>query len=269
MAIALGLHQAPKHRGPYAKAEREEGGRAWWLSYVMEKTFSVIFGRPSSVGDFTPTAPLPELFPPYVQGINAAEYQISDEEYQVARENDIDAVAFWRDMINLSNVRDGILRMSNVSTSMGQPATASNDPDYLRLVSDQLNALLYLHPRLDFKVRPDASLRDTIGDLSHHNALQVVATHLQTHLSQPAPAPSIHSARTSLQTVLETRSVDGKTMCLWMWLYYTFSAMVVLFLHFAHDPLHPDAAADLALLSDCEGTGKRYEESGRGGIGSE
>ena len=37
MAIALGLHQAPKHRGPYAKAEREEGGRAWWLSYVMEK----------------------------------------------------------------------------------------------------------------------------------------------------------------------------------------------------------------------------------------
>ncbi len=35
-----------------------------------------------------------------------------------------------------------------------------------------------------------------------------------------------------------------------MWLYYAFTSIVVLFLHFAHDPLHADATFDMALISD-------------------
>ena len=35
-----------------------------------------------------------------------------------------------------------------------------------------------------------------------------------------------------------------------MWLYYAFTSVVILFLHVAHDPLHPNATADMALISD-------------------
>lgn len=35
-----------------------------------------------------------------------------------------------------------------------------------------------------------------------------------------------------------------------MWLYYAFTSIVVLFLHFAHDPLHAEATFDMALISD-------------------
>ena len=211
-----------------------------------DRTFAVIFGRPSSVGDFNSTAAFPKLY----ASIEDDDHGLSEEDYTLYRTNDMEAVAFFKDMINLSNVRIGILRMSLVFVRGVTQASGSDDPPYLRLVSDQLSTLLELHPRLDFEVRPDASLRDTIGDLSHYNALQVVATHLQTRLSQRAPEAAIMSARTSLQMIIDTRNEDGKTMCLWMWLYYAFTSAVVLFLHFAADPLHADAASDLALIGD-------------------
>jgi hypothetical protein len=96
-------------------------------------------------------------------------------------------------------------------------------------------------------------LRGSISDLAHYNAIQVIAVHLcPANGSAPLPGKAILSARATLQLVLETRT-KGTTMCLWMWLYYAFTAAVVLFLNCISDPLDADAVLDLALLDELKG----------------
>ena len=41
-------------------------------------------------------------------------------------------------------------------------------------------------------------------------------------------------------------------MCVWMWLYYAFTAATVLFLHCIANPSHPDTALNIACISDLE-----------------
>ena len=41
-------------------------------------------------------------------------------------------------------------------------------------------------------------------------------------------------------------------MCVWMWLYYAFTAATVIFLHCIANPLHADTALNLAAISDLE-----------------
>ena len=41
-------------------------------------------------------------------------------------------------------------------------------------------------------------------------------------------------------------------MCVWMWLYYAFTAATVLFLHCIANPTHPDTALNIACIGDLE-----------------
>lgn len=41
-------------------------------------------------------------------------------------------------------------------------------------------------------------------------------------------------------------------MCVWMWLYYAFTAATVIFLHCIANPSHPDTALNIACIGDLE-----------------
>ena len=41
-------------------------------------------------------------------------------------------------------------------------------------------------------------------------------------------------------------------MCVWMWLYYAFTAATVIFLHCITNPSHPDTALNIACIGDLE-----------------
>ena len=143
-----------------------------------------------------------------------------------AASNEVAAVDFFNDMIDLALTREKFLTASAHGTS---------------LESTEITALLGGH-ELGLNNSSSLSLRRCISALSHYNALHIVL---------PESPEAAMGARVSLQLMIETSS-DGKTMCLWMWLYYAFSSAVILFLHCMREPLAEHTTLDLALLSDLE-----------------
>jgi hypothetical protein len=141
----------------------------------------------------------------------------------VAASNEVEGVEFFNDMIDLALTREKYL----------QPSRRDS------LESTKIATLLGGH---DFALgdRSFLSLRESISALSHYNALHVVV---------PNTLEAAMAARASLQLITET-SGDGKTMCLWMWLYYAFSSAVILFLHCIREPLAEHTTLDIALISD-------------------
>ena len=145
--------------------------------------------------------------------------------------NELEAVAFFNDMIDLTRLRDSIL----TSTLPTLQSPTSTSALLLSTLRDETQGTFAPSSALS-----TTSLRDSISDLAHYNAIQVIAVHLcppSSTLSSNSvrtrstglPAEATLSARATLQLILETRT-RGTTMCLWMWLYYAFTASVVLFL---------------------------------------
>ena len=156
--------------------------------------------------------------------------------------NETDAVQFFREIIKLSNNRDIALR--NNPGALSQEAVLSTIQELLPVSLRSPNQLgIYT-----------LSLRRSISTLAHYNAVQVVSFQLSPLKS--LPSLTLESSRISLRIVLETRS-NGTTMCLWMWLYYAFTATVVLFVNAISHPKHDDVVLDLTLLEEfkelCEG----------------
>jgi hypothetical protein len=157
-------------------------------------------------------------------------------------ENELHAVQFFHEIITLSNNRDRALR--------SKPGALPREA-----LLSILQEILLVSLRSPNQLSPQAlSLRSSISALAHYNAVQVVSFQLSP--SKSLPSLTLDSARASLRIVLETRS-NGTTMCLWMWLYYAFTATVVLFVNAISHPRHDDVVLDLTLLEElkelCEG----------------
>lgn len=196
------------------------------------RTFCAVFGYPSVTDSnakiFNADEPMP--------------FQSAIEDDTIFGANEVNAVQFFREIITLSNNRDNALR--NKPGALSLEALSSTLQETLPVSLRPLNQL-----RLS-----NLSLRSSISALAHYNALQVLSFQLSPLKS--LPSLTLASARTSLRIVLETRS-NGTTMCLWMWLYYAFTATVVLFVNAISHPKHDDVVLDLTLLEElnelCEG----------------
>lgn len=131
---------------------------------------------------------------------------------------DVTAVEFYKDMINLSKIRDSTLRaLPNAGAKLSQDPSFES-PDYLRAASSELKKLVQGNARLDFQIRPDSSLRETISDLTHYNAIQIIDSHLYADHS----FEGVRAARTTIQIILEARSEAWKALCLWLAFFRTF-----------------------------------------------
>jgi hypothetical protein len=226
------------------------------------RTFCTTFGYPSTSG-YTSSPSENDRPQPFQPTGRATSPPIAvDANNAIFGRNELEAVAFFNDMINLTRLRDKILNSTAVPTI--QPP-----PEY---TSALLRSTLRDTAQGSFSPSAFATshLRASISDLAHYNGIQVIAVHLcpPASLSSGAsrfPSEAVLSARATLQVVLETRT-KGKTMCLWMWMYYAFTAAVVLFLHVVADPLNADAVLDLALLDElkalCEGLGTDADSEG-------
>lgn len=96
-----------------------------------------------------------------------------------------------------------------------------------------------------------AKLRSQILILAHLNAV----ISLDRRLNEANPAIISKQAILAAQETIRLITEDGKegiVKCIWMWLYYSFSAVVVLFLFIIHNPLQNEAALNCALISDVE-----------------
>lgn len=138
-------------------------------------------------------------------------------------------------MIDLTQNRDPTL---DLATQLSLPQAPEALDHWMQAVQHDRQSPL--EQSLTFK------LRSEIRDLAYHNAIQVISARITQR--GPPLAESVDSARTSIRIITDTRS-RGHTMCLWMWMYYGFTAAVVLFLQTLADPSHIDVILDMALLS--------------------
>ena len=113
---------------------------------------------------------------------------------------------------------------------------------------DMSPALNSLHHRLTQKPPLHSPLRTSIRDLAYHNTILVLSSRQQPTTNSPYP---LLSARTTLE-IITSASHEGELMCVWMWLYYAFTAATVLFLHCIANPSHPDTALNIACIGDLE-----------------
>ena len=120
-----------------------------------------------------------------------------------------------------------------------------NIHDQIQDMSPVLNSL---HHRLNQKSPLHSPLRTSIRDLAYHNTILVLSSRQQPISNSPFP---LLSARTTLD-IITSASHEGELMCVWMWLYYAFTAATVLFLHCIANPSHPDTALNIACISDLE-----------------
>jgi hypothetical protein len=202
------------------------------LMLTRERTFCTTFAYPSFSTEQTTQngVDLPEAFQPL-------EITLSEEENLnlVFGQNEESAITLFVDMINLVREKDAIINETTAQSMID--------------LDNFLNSALGSRDETLLGSTADMNLRKSISVLAHNNAIQVIAFRLQPTL--PPIRASLLSARTSLRIVFDT-ATSGLTMCLWMWVYYTFTAAVVVFLHTIAEPLHSDAVLDLALLSDLQ-----------------
>ena len=161
--------------------------------------------------------------------------------------NEADAVQFFKDLIDLSASHYRILDRTARNSTLTQESASFLLHDILH--SDHHRHLLSPDlPALD-------TLRTSIHALAYHNLIIVVGMSVQPR-STTLPPECTSSARTTLNLIISSRT-PGLTMCLWMWLYYAFTAAVAIFIHALaltyQTPLDLDTdniVNDVALLSD-------------------
>ena len=241
MAISLGFHRGePAKVGSYSDIELEEGKRAWWLCYIMERTFCAAFDYPSFQGGPSDQSS-PENPQPFQPIITTSDLDMSE----IFGENEDEAVQFFIDLMQLSVSHQKVMVKNKFNPSQVQDSAAS-------LLNDLLNS--EQHHRLQSPAVPTLrNLRNSIHTLAHHNLIIVLGMSIQPR-SAAMPSECITSARITLNLILSTRT-SGLTMCLWMWLHYAFTAAVAIFIHtlttFATAATATSPAADTdAVLSD-------------------
>ena len=148
--------------------------------------------------------------------------------------NETDAVAYFIDMIELTYDRDLLFQSLHDQTQDISPVVDS------------------LHNRLSQKAPLHSPLRTSIRDLAYHNTILVISSRPQPNSNSPS---ALLSARTTLD-IITSASLEGELMCVWMWLYYAFTAATVIFLHCIANPSHPDTALNIACIGDLETIGE-------------
>lgn len=77
-----------------------------------------MFGRPSSVSGIDPQTPLPELFPANPMESDGQEQRDEAESFRVL---DVTAVEFYKELINLSKIRDSTMgALPNAEAKLSQ-----------------------------------------------------------------------------------------------------------------------------------------------------
>ena len=242
VAASLGFDRPGADLDVYSDVEREEGKRAFWLCYVMEKSLCINLGRPSE-STLSPGVVMPQPF------VSTA----GDGEGDIFGENETNVAEFFYGIIELTRVRDEMF-------------AALQSP---HLMAEGTHQLLLSRLQTIRKSGEASSqqqsivIRQHIYNLAYNNTLQLLSTtlpHFQnTHFSDEAAI----SARNSLE-LIHTSHKTGQLMCLWMWLYYAFTSTVTLFLHSVANPLKVDTALNLAAIADFEDICERLGEVSEG-----
>ena len=181
-------------------------------------------------------------------------FQAASPNDDIFGKNEHSAVTFFRDIITLTRNRDNVLQTHHDHLST-DTLTSLLDT----ILPASLPSLQNIDPL-------NLSLRVSITTLAHSNALSILSFRLSPLNSLPPLC--LASARTSLRIILDTHAA-GTTMCLWMWLYYGFTAAVVLFVNVISHPKHEHVVLDLALLEDLrELCAKLKESEGAARVGS-
>ena len=230
LAVSLGFDRGDSNMSIYSEVEQEEGRRAFWLCYIMEKSLCINLGHSSS---FTvmPQISVPMPFVP----------EFVDSEDDIFGRNEHDATAFFRQMIELTEFRDKMLTTLHLGDAMPNSSF------------QQLLSKMHANTRIG-EVGQQASattIRDCIHDLAYSNTLQVLLLTQRQAQGGTIPEEAVNAARQSLDLISESQR-SGQLMCLWMWLYYAFTSAVTLFLHSIANPLDQETTLDLAAISDLE-----------------
>lgn len=273
LAIGLGVHKLSNLGSNTPDIERQEGLRAWWLCYIMQRqalessfqsllrrklkkitffrTLAVIYDMPMMDFSVAVNSSLPELF-------QAPETLLTnDTEIMEIKRNDEETVALFLDVISLIQRRDSILVCKENNSNPATPLRAT--------LAD------VFQPRPQHE-NQKSRVRRSVRELVRLNSTIVVDHKFH------APSASEEAISAAVKTIqlIEASQNEGLVMCLWyeptfnvfeytselrwlqntssdggrMWLYYAFTAVAVLFSHLLRRPLGPDAAFHLALISD-------------------
>ena len=241
LAVSLGFDRTDSNLGIYSEIEMEEGRRAFWLCYIMEKSLCINLGHTSSFMT-TPKVLTPQ---PFVSLAATAENEILGE-------NEQDAAIFYGMMIELTAVRD---EMFAILQSVQSVTRDSYEQVLSRLKTKGRNGRS--------KLKSMTAIRDCIYSLAYFNTLQVLATTQRQLWGGKLPDEAVISARMSLDLMSESQK-SGQLMCLWMWLYYAFTSAVILFLHSISNPLDHDTTLNLAAIADLEDFCSRVAEVSEG-----
>ena len=202
----------------------------------ISRTFAIVFGRPSVIVDVNFDGTLPNPFSEALAVDHPEKIPTPQDP------NDEDAARFFREMIALCHRRDAILKDLASHSPAQTPSTLFDLPPHLKSSLEDPDSI-------EPGPATAMTLRRTISDLCHYNTL-IVIDRLLHPTGSPGPE-SLLCSRITIESIVANQE-HGMIMCLWMWLYYAFSAQTTLFLHILHHPLAEDVMLYLALLSDLE-----------------
>ena len=229
LAVSLGFDHDDAFLNVYSKVEREEGRRAFWLCYIMEKSLCISLGQASSCPSISQTPrPLP-----FVPEPRTHEGTLDIDDHAAA--------LFFGQIIELTEVRDKILAAIH-------SGHIRQDGSYHLLLSNLEQTISARGLGRDASVD---NIRHCIHDLASFNTLQVLQITKKYASGGQIPHQAIVSARQSLDLISESQR-SGQLMCIWMWLYYAFTSAVTLFLHTIANPIDSGTALNLAAISDLE-----------------
>lgn len=229
LAVSLGFDHDAAFLNIYSRIQREEGRRAFWLCYIMEKSLCISLGHASSSLSISQT-PRPLPFVPEA-GTHERTLDIDDHA----------AAIFFSQIIELTEVRDKILAAIHAGD-------IRQDDSYQLLLS---NLEQTINARGLGRGASVDNIRHCIHDLASFNTLQVLQITRKYASGGQIPHQAILSARRSLDLISESQK-SGQLMCIWMWLYYAFTSAVTLFLHSIANPIDSETALNLAAISDLE-----------------
>ncbi|KAK4555586.1 hypothetical protein LTR86_007339 [Recurvomyces mirabilis] len=151
------------------------------------------------------------------------------EAQEIARDDD-EAVTLFLDVIATIQKRDSILALRTIDDVSGTPVRSLTD---------------ILLPRISLRGH-NSSIRDCVHELVRLNSI-IIISHMSDKLS-----PGTEAVDAAVETIqlIEAFKDERLITCLWMWLYYAFTAATYLFLHVVRRPLSSEATLHLALVSD-------------------
>lgn len=212
LAIGLGVHRLSNLRSNTADIERQEGLRAWWLCYIMQRqalessfksllrcelkiftffrTLAVIYEMPMMDSSVAVNSSLPELF--QATGTSLT----NDAEVEEVKRNDEETVTLFLDVISFIQRRDSILACTENSSNPATPLQAT------------LANVFQPKPQHD---NQKSRVRSSVRELVRLNSVIVIDHKFR------APSTSEEAISAAVKTIqlIDASQDEGLVMCLW------------------------------------------------------